>query len=266
MNFELIIVVVLAAICVAVTLLCLKWLSSLRSSRTSRKAERVLPARHPRWYWGESVEKPFEISLLHPKRLAKGKTSNIKIKIYLDKYREMVEESITPLLDNFEEKRNTSLLKPGMTITIHLSSSAFVFDRNDVKRTLSSKGVNSIEFNVAPTESCSPGYQNVILCLIDPKTEVELDSYSFSLYVDDYAFDHISKPKASYLYSLATGIGSAAIFILTFFQQLDTTLGAAAGTAAAAAATFYGIQPTRVYNHQSPRKLSKTHFQSYPMS
>lgn len=200
---------------------------------------------------------PFEISLLKPKHFAKGKTSNIKVQIYLPEYRNKVQKIIDLQEIESTEDKFSSAIRPYSTVKIGLDSQAFSIGRNDILKELKGEILNAVDFDVTPLESCLPGIQNAILYLKDAETDVELESFNFSLFIDDYAFDHISKPKVSYFCSLVTGIGAVAIFVLTFLQQVDATLGSTAGTAAAAAATFLSTQPTRLYNRQSVNKLSK---------
>ncbi len=134
----------------------------------------------------------------------------------------------------------------GKTVRVELYSSALIFSKAVVK-TLDLK-LNEIAFTVIPSENCTPGRQFALLSIEDANTEEEYVSISFDLIVDDYAFDHVSKPFLSFVSSASAGVGSIALFVLTYLQQIDTTLGVPAGTAAAAAAAFWGIRPKILYN------------------
>ena len=140
----------------------------------------------------------------------------------------------------------SSNLVSGKTVRVSLSSPALQFSEAVVK-TLNLK-LNEIAFTVIPSEGCAPGKQAALLSIKDANTEEEYVSTSFNVTVDDYAFDHISKPFLAFVSSASAGIGSVTLFVLTYFQQIDTTLGVPAGTAAAAAAAFWGIRPRMLYN------------------
>ena len=193
----------------------------------------------------------FDISILHPARLAKGFSASIAVTIYLPEVRAEVDLKIRQRQE--QEKRKTltertysSNLVSGKTVRVSLSSPALQFSEAVVK-TLNLK-LNEIAFTVIPAEGCAPGRQSALLSIKDANTKEEYVSTSFDVTVDDYAFDHISKPFLSFVSSASAGIGSVALFVLTYFQQIDTTLGVPAGTAAAAAAAFWGIRPRMLYN------------------
>ena len=200
----------------------------------------------------------FEISLLCPKRLAKGKNTNIKVQIYLTEFRQAVQAIIDSQSIESNENRFCIELESGKTVDVGIDSQALSIKRNDIRKMLSNQKINEVNFDVTPMDICLPGMQNAILYIKDAESGVELDSYNFSVFVDDYAFDHISKPQVSYVSSLITGAGATVIFTLTFLQQVDKTLGATAGAAAAAISTFCGVVPTRLYNQNSSQKLSNS--------
>ena len=200
----------------------------------------------------------FEISLLCPKRLAKGKNTNIKVQIYLTEFRQAVQAIIDSQSIESNENRFCIELESGKTVDVGIDSQALSIKRNDIRKMLSNQKINEVNFDVTPMDICLPGMQNAILYIKDAESGVELDSYNFSVFVDDYAFDHISKPQVSYVSSLITGAGATVIFTLTILQQVDKTLGATAGAAAAAISTFCGVVPTRLYNQNSSQKLSNS--------
>jgi hypothetical protein len=197
----------------------------------------------------------FEISLLSPKRLAKGKTTNIRVQIYLPEFREAVQAIINSQPIESNENRFPSELKAGITIDIGIDSQALSIKRNDIRKTISNQKINVVNLDVTPIDSCLPGLQNAILYIKEAETGVELESYNFSVFVDDYAFDHISKPRVGYALSLITTAGAIVMFALAFFEQVDKTFGNAAGVAATTIATFCGVVPTRLYNQNSSQKL-----------
>jgi hypothetical protein len=58
----------------------------------------------------------------------------------------------------------------------------------------------------------------------------------FTVQVVDFAFDHVSQPLLSRSMSVALGIGSLTMFVLTLLGQIDTTFGLTSGTVAGAIA------------------------------
>ena len=97
-----------------------------------------------------------------------------------------------------------------------------------------------------PVNSCYVGEHKVVLSILDKKTNTEYQSETFSVQVVDFAFDHVSRPLISRAFAIVLGIGSFAMFMLTFLEQIDKTVGLTSGTAAgilalAIYASFYNI-------------------------
>ena len=197
--------------------------------------------------------KTFDISLLHPERLAKGLSTALGITIYLPALRERVKRIVQQRQNLEKDKRfienvYDSDLVSGQTIAVKLSSPFLQFSEEVIK-TLE-LDLNTMAFTVTPLENCTPGRHAARLSIKNAETKEEYESMTFDFLVDDYAFDHVSKAFLAYVSSATAGVSSAALFLLTYLQQIDSTLGIPAGTAAAAAATFWGLRPTMLYNQQ----------------
>lgn len=199
----------------------------------------------------------FKISLLHPRRLAKGCSSAITVQIYLP-YKEpeaiyriakLKNESLQLENSELDDKTYSSTLIPGLTVIIKLFSPVINFS-DEVLKELQGEYVNRVTFTAKPDNECTPGRQTAVLSIRDSKTNKEYESISFSFIVDDFAFDHISKPILSYVSSGVTGISSLALFTLSFLQKVDATLGIPAGTVGAALAFLLGFRPTFLYKNE----------------
>ncbi len=198
----------------------------------------------------------FQISLLHPRRLAKGHSTTVTVQIYLPNQRADVfmriealrQRSIPELVENYSY---SSSLIPGMTVIIKLFSPAINFS-DEVLKELQGEYVNRITFTVEPDKECALGRQEAVLSIRDSETNKEYESIPFSFIVDDFAFDHVSKPTLSLVSSGVTGIGSLALFTLTFLQKVDATLGIPVGTVTTALALLCGFRTTFLY--QNPVK------------
>ena len=203
-------------------------------------------------------KKELQVSLLHPKRLAKGFSSTITVQIYLPDKRHEVVARIEQLrqLDSSELIENNYLtaLIAGQTVIIKLSSPAISFS-DEVLKQLRGAAVNRVTFTAQPHNECAPGRQVAVLSLRDSKTNEEYESIPCFFIIDDFAFDHVSKPRLSYVSSLVTGIGSLALFTFSFLQKLDATLGILAGIVGAALALLFGVRPTFLYKRQHNTSL-----------
>ena len=197
--------------------------------------------------------KSLEVSLLHPRRLAKGFSSIITVQIYLAYKRDKVIAIIKQLqqLESSElvENRYPSVLIPGQTVIIELSSPAISFSAQILKK-LRGESVNRVTFTAQPNNECTPGRQAAVLSIRDSKTNEEYESMPFFFIIDDFAFDHVSKPILSYVSSGVTGIGSLALFTLSFLEKLDATLGIPVGSVGMALALLFGVCPTFLYKRQ----------------
>ncbi|MCS7010735.1 MAG: hypothetical protein N2049_00365 [Anaerolineales bacterium] len=91
--------------------------------------------------------------------------------------------------------------------------------------------VVAARFTTIPNDNCYPGIHYGVLSIVDTATQVEIVSLSFSVRVEDFAFDHVSRPLFSKITSVALGFGSLVMFILSALEQIDKTLGMASGTA-----------------------------------
>ena len=200
----------------------------------------------------EESKKSFQVSILHPRRLAKGYSSTITVQIYLSYKRPEAVSKIKQLqqLDSSEliENRYTALI-PEQTVIIQLSSPAINFLPDEVLKELRGEYVNRVTFTAKPDNGCAPGRQAAVLSIRDSKTNEEYESIPCFFIIDDFAFDHVSKPILSYVSSGVTSIGSLALFTLSFLEKVDATLGIPVGTAGAALALLFGLRPKFLYKN-----------------
>ena len=195
----------------------------------------------------------FKISILHPRKLAKGFSTEITINFFLPHLRIQLDRSIKEFLQETKNRRPVhttygSELVPGKKVLISLSSPHLDFSK-EVPKTLEDR-INRVSFLVMPLDSCRVGKQAVRLAIIDKETKEEYCSLVFILRVEDYAFGHVSKPLLSFIGSFVSGTSSASLFLLTYFQEIDKSLGLSAGSATLFVATALGLIPTTTYKHK----------------
>ena len=111
-----------------------------------------------------------------------------------------------------------------------ISSPIFSFSDSGIK--VIDNPVNKVTFLVMPNDSCEPGSHKILISILDAETDREFESITINVQVVDFAFDHISRPLLSRVGAVVLGIGSFAMFILTFLEQIDKTVGLTSGTAA----------------------------------
>jgi hypothetical protein len=99
-----------------------------------------------------------------------------------------------------------------------------------------------VDFIAKPADNCEIGKSVAKLSICEKESGVELFSVPFEIRVVDYVFDHISRPLVLKLTTIISGLGALALFILTLFGQVDTTLGLASGTAISAVSVVVFMQ------------------------
>ena len=187
----------------------------------------------------------FKASIAHPKLISKRFDSPFIVQLYFEELANNVKAKIKEIAgESYTERIYDTELKFGQVIKIKLFSSDITFSEPIVKRLDSS--LNSMTFLGKPTDACQSGNHKIILSILNGETGIEYQSEIFSVKVVDFAFDHISRPLLSKISTVVLGIGSLAMFILTFLEQIDKTIGLTSGTAAgvlavAVYASFYDL-------------------------
>jgi hypothetical protein len=169
------------------------------------------------------------------------------VHLYPREIRSEVEARLRELAREFElkERLYDSELRPGSLVVIGLSSPEIEFSDAVVKELV--HAANRVHFVAKPKDTCAIGSHAVLLTINDHATGKELESMPFGVKVVDFAFDHVSRPFVSNLASLISGIGSAAMFVLTLLGQIDTTFGLASGTAAGVLAAAIYARVSHLY-------------------
>lgn len=176
-------------------------------------------------------KKYFQISVAHPKYLTKRFVSPFLIQLFFEELDSDVKAKIRALIgENIGEHVFDTELKFGQLVKIKLYSPDIDFPEPITKKLNSS--LNSMTFLGKPLDTCQPGEHKVVLSIQDTKTDIEYQSETFSVKVVDFAFDHVSRPLLSKVSAVILGIGSFAVFLLTFLEQIDKTVGLTSGTAA----------------------------------
>ncbi len=201
--------------------------------------------------------KEFRFSVAHPLTFSKRFESVILCQIY-------VPESRTRALRNikfefheqlYDEKTKPSFIKLGQRITVKLDGSDFSFSE-PVTKTINDS-VEKFAFIAKPNDNCEPDYHKIKASVIDTITGEEFDYLILNhVRVVDFAFDHISRPLLSRVSTIVLGIGSFAMFILTFLEQIDKTIGLTSGTAAGVLAIGIYVSFYNLYQRVHPYRLA----------
>jgi uncharacterized protein YjbI with pentapeptide repeats len=188
-----------------------------------------------------------KVTFGHPKRLAKGAASTIVVNLELLEAYPAVDE---PFLEapSVEPTAEMSSLTLGASAVISLSSPSIRFSEA-VTQTFVNRQ-HAIAFTAIPHKDCQPGKQPVTLCLRDCQTDREYESVSFTLVVDDDAFDRIPKPTLTRASGLAAGVGAVALFALAYFQLVGAVLAIPTGCAAIAFAAYCGFRLSVLYGQR----------------
>ena len=221
------------------------------SNRINRiEKERIQKIEAKRKARQRAFKEKYRISIAHPKLLSKRYSSRFLVQIYLPKMRADVLRAVkSAFKENMAEHIQDSELETGQAVKLKLSSPEIAFSEPVIKKL--DKSVNTTNFTAKPNDGCYPGIHTIVLSISDADTGFEYQSISFTVQVVDFAFDHVSRPLLSKAFSIATGIGSLVMFVLTLLGQIDMTLGLATGTTAGILAS--GIYGRFVSLYQQPK-------------
>ena len=189
--------------------------------------------------------KYFKVSISYPAFLSKRFESPFLVQLYFEELEPIVKEKIRKIIGaGFSEHIYHTDLKLGQAIKVKLSSPDITFPEPIAKKLDSPH--SSLAFLGKPLDTCQPGEHKVVLSIMDNKTGLEYRSEIFSVKIVDFAFDHISRPLLSRVSTVGLGISSFIMFILTFLEQIDKTVGLTSGAAAGALAlgiyaSFYNL-------------------------
>ncbi|MGF1459035.1 MAG: pentapeptide repeat-containing protein, partial [Leptolyngbyaceae cyanobacterium] len=208
----------------------------------------------------EEYEDTYDFSLLYPKKLAKGHSSRLTVQIYLPFRRAEIAEKIKSQMGQVDfkllEKLYESQVRVGTHVIVRPFCPGIAFQPEEIRKFLY-KPINLTNINMKPVDECLHGRHEAVLTIVDVKTGDEFESIPFTLMVDDYAFDHVSRPLVSYISAAGGTLSSIALFVLTFLQQIDVALGMTAGSAAMIFAAFYGVRPSITYTRSVTNSSSQ---------
>lgn len=200
----------------------------------------------------ENVEN-FEISILHPRRLAKGFSTGFIVHINLQSARTAFESRLSRVSEQeqarLEAQQGKPGLEPGMQVAVSLSSSAIRFSPE--KMIQLRNNLNVVSFNALPELEFSQGWQVGLVSIRASETQFEYESVPFACRIDDYAFGHISKPLVSYVTSSIMVLIAIVLGSLTYIGKIDKAMGVAAGVGITAGAAFVGVRTTWLYQQKT---------------
>lgn len=201
----------------------------------------------------EKVDKPeskkrknLKISVTNPKLLSKRFSSSFLLQIYLPDERSQVTRNIkSEFVDQkTSEYIQLSSIRIGQRLKVKFFSPVIDFPDPVIK--LIDRSLNKVILLGMPKDNCETGSHKISVSISDADKGQELESFTIIVQVVDFAFDHISRPLLSRVGAVILGIGSFAMFILTFLEQIDKTVGLTSGAAAGVLAlgiyaSFYNL-------------------------
>ncbi len=134
-------------------------------------------------------------------------------------------------------------------IVVTLSSQDINFEPSDgvTLRLEDIVDYRTIPFISKPVATCNAGDRLVRGSVTRKDSGEEILSKAFRIRVDDYAFDHVSRPGMAKVAAIFTAMASVASYALGIFEQIDTTAGLAAGTAFGVFAGAVGLGNWYIY-------------------
>jgi protein phosphatase len=202
--------------------------------------------KHEKLFGPKKSDGNYWISIAYPKLLSKKFESSFVFQVFLPAYYNQVKRNVR--FEFGEEKTNqylrSSSIKLGQTIKVKFFSPTFNFPEPTVK--LVEEDVNEFVVTGMPKNNCEPGLHKILITITDSVSNIEIKSLIVKVRVTDFAFDHVSLPLLSKVSAFVLGIGSFAIFMLTFLEQIDKTIGLTSGAAAGTLAlgiyaSFYNL-------------------------
>ncbi len=166
----------------------------------------------------------FNLSLSHPKRLAKGYSSSFVI--------------------NVDSPTHGAGQK-----SIQLSSPTLGFSTSSIVQITTTS--TPMHYSATPAYTCNPGNHALLISVRDLTTQAEQFSKLFHVQVTDYAIDHVSHPQLLAWLSIIAGICSSILWVLTFVGQIDRTWGIVAGATVTSAAVFFFYRLQSLYRTPS---------------
>ena len=177
-------------------------------------------------------EENYRVSISFPRLFSKRFDSVFLFQLYLPEHRSRVSKNIkAQFLDEPRiEFTDQSIIKIGQKIQVEFYNPHFDFSKAVVK--IIDGTLTKIIFLGTPKDTCPSGRRNVRVSISNAENQQEIESFNVVVQVVDFAFDHISRPFLSKVSTIILAVGSFAMYILTFLEQIDKTIGLTSGTAA----------------------------------
>jgi hypothetical protein len=177
-------------------------------------------------------KKGFNISVACPTLLSKKFESTFLLQLFLAREYARVKYNIKAEFHDQEISQHISQseLKKGEKIMIKLFHPDFYF--SDAVTKIIDNPLTTFTYLGKPKDNCEPGTHKILVSISDSETGEELESFTFTVKIVDFVFGKISRPLLSRVTALVLGIGSFTMFMLTFLEQIDKTIGLTSGTAA----------------------------------
>lgn len=129
---------------------------------------------------------------------------------------------------DYQKKSGETGLKPGAKVKVLIECPGVLFSAPVAKQV--TKEIVKIEFTAKPTDECAVG-RHIAKLSIWNLAGIEVFSMLFEIKVVDYLFDHVSRPVMMNISVIASGLVAGSMYLLTFLEQVDKTIGLTSGTA-----------------------------------
>lgn len=208
----------------------------------------IKPVKSDQGASAQVLKKGYSISVSHPKQLSKRFETTFLLQIFLSKEYDKVMAGIKNQFSDHEpvEHVRESGLKSGNLIKINFFHPDIEF--SDPAPKIIDAPLKRIVLLGKPKDSCEPGEHQILVSISDvgAKQEQELESFTITVKVVDFAFGKVSRPLLSRVSAVILGLGSFIIFVLALLEQIDKTVGLTSGTAAgvlmlAISTNFYNL-------------------------
>ncbi len=188
---------------------------------------------------------PFEVSVGHPRRLAKGHSAPMFVQVFPASQGQAAEVRLRTKLSGWEieETRGTLDVEDGSRITVALECPNITFS-SAVETRIGRETMAA--FLATPDEGCRLGEHAALLRVHRHDTNTD-ESVPFTLTVVDFAFGHVSRPGLARAVAVVAALGSAASFLMTTLGQVDQVAGLVSGAAGAVAASFVHLRVFAAY-------------------
>jgi hypothetical protein len=193
----------------------------------------------------------FTVALSYPKRLGAGFPSHFLVQIFPPRRRKAAAAKVKHVFpeDDPAQVATEAPFRLNMKVRITLSSPVVDFSAAVLKR-ITSDGSDTT-FTGTPKQAAPPGSHAAVLAVSDEHGEEEFLSLPFTVTIANYAFDHISRPRAARAIGSIVSVMSVVVFAAVLITRTAQVLGAAAGATGLAFSAILFARINSLYRNQA---------------